>query len=135
VKKLFLVFLVLLAGVAGLSAAPLRPGGGNDAPLMVMPQEDMAVSIAASGIPVLMQPGGVFSMVQESAFTRDLELICLWADQYREGLLTREEFETLVAGRIRYLFSMFPVQDKCRNLSTTLQRIGSLAPAGYPLLC
>jgi hypothetical protein len=29
-----------------------------------------------------------------------VELICLWSDQYREGLLTQDEFKVLVAGRI-----------------------------------
>ncbi|MDR0723480.1 MAG: hypothetical protein LBF75_11965 [Treponema sp.] len=33
-------------------------------------------------------------------FTQAVELICLWSDQYRQGLLTQDEFKTLVAGRI-----------------------------------
>jgi hypothetical protein len=30
----------------------------------------------------------------------DVELICLWADQYRQGLLTQDEFKLLIAGRL-----------------------------------
>jgi hypothetical protein len=30
----------------------------------------------------------------------DVGLICLWADRYQAGLLTQDEFKTLVAGRI-----------------------------------
>jgi hypothetical protein len=76
VKKLFLVFLVMLVGMAGLSAAPPGEGWADDAPQVVMPQADSA------------------------AFTQAVDLICLWADQYRQGLLTQDEFKVLVAGRI-----------------------------------
>jgi hypothetical protein len=69
-KKFFLVLLILLAGISGLSAAPLHPGGGNDTPL------------------------------HETAFTQAVDLICLWSDQYRQGLLTQDEFRTLATGRI-----------------------------------
>jgi hypothetical protein len=41
VKKLFLVLFVLMVGMAGLSAAPLRSGRGDDASQMVMPLEDV----------------------------------------------------------------------------------------------
>jgi hypothetical protein len=75
VKKLFLVFLVLLVGMAGLPAAPPGEGGVNDTPQVVIPQAD-------------------------DAFTRAVDLICLWSDQYWQGLLTRDEFKVLVAGRI-----------------------------------
>jgi hypothetical protein len=68
-KKLFLVLLVLLAGVTGLSAMPLRPDRGDDTLQMVMLLEDV-------------------------------ELICLGPEQYRQGLLTQDEFKTLVAGQI-----------------------------------
>jgi hypothetical protein len=153
VKKFFLVFLVLLAGMAGLSAAPLRPGGGNDAPLMVMPQGDMAVSIAASGVPAPMRPGGVFVSAQESAFTQDLELICLWFEQYREGLLTADEFKTLAAGRVAVMYMrdqagierMRSLAEKMRQkadplfmyreLDLGIQMPISLALAGFSLLC
>jgi hypothetical protein len=119
VKKLFLVFLVLPVGMAGLSAAPPGSDGVNDTPQVVMPQ---AVSIAVSEIQapisgscirintVFCQPALSFSPIlfvdfitapdNTTAFTEDIELICLWADQYRQGLLTQDEFKTLVAGRI-----------------------------------
>jgi hypothetical protein len=80
VKKLFLVLLVLLAGISGLSAAPLRPGGGNDTPLIFIPREDTTIAFTAPGTPAPMRPAMTFVMAQdhEAAFTRDLELICLW---------------------------------------------------------
>jgi hypothetical protein len=34
----------------------------------------------------------------------DVELICLWAAQYRQGLLTQDEFKTLVTGRIVVMY-------------------------------
>ncbi|MDR2742247.1 MAG: hypothetical protein LBB98_08875, partial [Treponema sp.] len=42
----------------------------------------------------------VIAKNHEVAFTQAVELICLWADQFRQGLLTQDEFKTLVAGRI-----------------------------------
>jgi hypothetical protein len=92
-KKLFLVLLVLLVGMTGLSASPPQPGGADDAPQVIMPLTDSPVSIAVPGMPAPMWRGGVF-------VSQDIELICLWADQYREGLLTGDEFKTLVSGRI-----------------------------------
>jgi hypothetical protein len=89
VKKLFLVFFVLLVGMSGLSAAPSREGGVNDTPQVVIPQADSTASIGAPGLQAPMLP--------------EVELICLWADQYRLGLLTQDEFEALVAGRIDVL--------------------------------
>jgi hypothetical protein len=97
VKKLFLVFFVLLVGMAGLSAAPSREGGVNDTPQAVIPQADSTASIRAPGVWMPLLPGGGFDMAQA------VDLICLWSDQYREGLLTQDEFKVLVAGRIDVL--------------------------------
>jgi hypothetical protein len=123
VKKLFLVFCVLLAGMTGLSAAPLRPGGGNDAPLMVIPQVDITLSIAAPVTPAM-----TFVIVHESAVAQDLELICLWFGQYQEGLLTADEFTTLVAGRAAVMYMR-------EQTTEAIRRIASLTLAEYPLLC
>jgi hypothetical protein len=119
VKKLFLVFLVLLVGMAGLSAAPPGSDGVNDTLQVVMPQ---AVSIAVSEIQapisgsyfrintVFYQPTLSLSPIlfvdfitapdDATAFTEDIELLCLWGEQYQEGLLTANDFKTLVADRI-----------------------------------
>jgi hypothetical protein len=59
-KKLFLVFFVLLMGMSGLSVAPPEQGGDNDTPQMVMPQADIAAFIAAPGVQAPMRSGGVF---------------------------------------------------------------------------
>jgi hypothetical protein len=129
VKKLFLVLLVLLVGIIGLSAAPLRPGGGDDAPLIFIPQENMAV-FTAPGMPAPMRPAMTFVIAQDNkaTFAQDLELICLWFEQYREGLLTANDFKTLVAGRIT-------VMHMRGQAIEGIQRTISLAPAKYPLLC
>jgi hypothetical protein len=49
-----------------------------------------------------MRPAMTFVIIQnhEAAFTQAVDLICLWSDQYRQGLLTQDEFKTLVTGRI-----------------------------------
>ena len=153
-KKLFLVFLVLLAGMAGLSAAPPQSGGAGDAPRMIMPLAYSAVSIVAPGMPAPMRPGGGFvAQGNDAAFTQDIELICLWADQYREGLLTEDEFKTLVVGRIAIMYmreqadggGMRALAEKTRErvdrfflsreLELGIRRVASLSPAGFPLLC
>jgi hypothetical protein len=64
----------------------------------------------------------------KDAFTQDLELICLWSDQYRQGLLTQDEFKTLVAGRITVMYMRGQAIED-------IQRIAILAPAKYPMLC
>jgi hypothetical protein len=129
VKKLFLVLLVLLAGISGLSAAPLRPGGGDDTPLVVIPQEG-AAAFTAPGMPAPMRPAMIFVRAQdhEAAFTQAVDLIRLWSDQYRQGLLTQNEFKTLVAGRIMVMY----MRGQAIN---DIQRIAALAPIGFPLLC
>jgi hypothetical protein len=130
VKKLFLVLLVLLAGIAGLSAAPLRPGGGDEAPLSFIPREGTAIAFAAPGIPEAVRPATVFVVAQDNkaAFARDLELICLWFGQYQEGLLSANDFKTLVAGRITVMYMRGQAIED-------IQRMAILAPAKYPLLC
>jgi hypothetical protein len=84
-KKPFLVLFVLLAGMAGLSAAPSRQSGADAAPQM--------------------------AQNNDAAFTQATELICLWADQYQKGLLTGDEFKNLVAGRITVLHMRQQVSD------------------------
>jgi hypothetical protein len=105
-KKLFSFMLILLlgAGLFGLPAIPLHPGGDN-APLIFMPQENMA-TFTAPGTPAPMRLTMTFAMDQkhEAAFAQAVDLICLWSDQYRQGLLTQDEFKTLVAGRIVIAF-------------------------------
>jgi hypothetical protein len=161
VKKLFLVLLVLLVGIAGLSAVPLRPGGSDDAPLIFTPQEDTAIAFRAPGTPAPMWPAMTLVMARdhEAAFARAVELIGLWSDQHRQGLLTRDEFKTLVTGRIiitlrdysttSYLKadmgSMRFLAEKTRKnvdrllmyreLELVIKRPISLAPVEYPLLC
>ena len=107
VKNSFLFFLVLLGGMTGLSAVSSEEGGGDNTPQMIIPQVDITVSIATSVMPAPMRPGVVSVMANKNnkaAFTQDIELICLWFDQYREGLLTANDFKTLVAGRITVLY-------------------------------
>jgi hypothetical protein len=143
VKKLFLVFLVLLVGMSGLSAAPPGSGGGDDTPQMVMPQADITASITAPGVLAPMRPGGVFDMTQA------VELICQWADQYRQGLLTQGEFKVLVADRIDILNidtgGIKSLEEKTkqkvdrlfmyRELQLGIHGPTSLAPVEFPLLC
>jgi hypothetical protein len=113
VKKLFLVFLILLTGMAGLSATPPRPGGADDAPQMIMPLADSTVSTTAPGVSAPMRPGGIF-VVQgnDAAFTEAIDLICLWFDQYQEGLLAENDFKTLVAGRIAVMYMRNQAPDR-----------------------
>jgi hypothetical protein len=130
VKKLFLVFLVLLVGMAGLSAAPLRPGGGDITPQIVIPQADITISIPAPEMPAPMWLTVGFITAQDdgAAFTEDIELLCLWSEQYREGLLTGNDFKTLVSGRIAVMY----MREQALN---GIQRVVSLAPTQFPLLC
>jgi hypothetical protein len=101
VKKLFLVFLVLLVGMAGLSAAPPGEGWADDAPQPVMLQEGSAASIASPGVQA------------------DVELIYRRADQYRQGLLTQDEFKVPAAGWIDVLKigtgGMWPLAEKTKQ--------------------
>jgi hypothetical protein len=46
----------------------------------------------------------VMARDNKTAFVQDLELICLWFERYREGLLTANDFKTLVAGRITVMY-------------------------------
>jgi hypothetical protein len=130
VKKLFLVFLVLLVGMSGLSAAPLGSGGVNDTPQVVMPQEDIFASIGAPGVQTPMRPGWGFAMAQDNktAFIQDMELIDLWFGQYQEGLLAANDFKTLVADRIAVMYMRGQTIE-------VIQRIASVAPVEFPLLC
>jgi hypothetical protein len=154
VKKLFLVLVILLVGMTGLPAAPPGQGWVNDTPQMVMPYADIAASAAVPG-PAPMWPDAVFVTAQsnEAAFTQAVELISLWAEQYRQGLLTADEFTTLVAGRIGVLFmrdqvgieGMKSLAEETRKkvdrlfmyreIELGIQRPISLASAEYPLLC
>jgi hypothetical protein len=129
VKKLFLVLLVLLAGIAGLSAAPPRPGGGDDTPLIVIPQENTA-AFTAPGMPAPVRPAMAFAIARghEAAFARAVDLICLWPERYREGLLSANGFKALVAGRITVMYMRGQAIE-------AIQRIAAMAPVGFPLLC
>jgi hypothetical protein len=81
-------------------------------------------------------------------------LICLWADQYREGLLTHDEFKTLVVGRfavmyMRHLYErsigMYDLAKKAiheedrllmyREIELGIRKPISLAPAKFSFLC
>ncbi|MDR1218647.1 MAG: hypothetical protein LBK73_03445 [Treponema sp.] len=50
------------------------------------------------------QSGGGDDASQMAMPLEDVELICLWAGQYKAGLLTHDEFKTLVAGRIVVMY-------------------------------
>jgi hypothetical protein len=129
VKKLFLVFLVLLVGIAGLSAAPPRPGGADNVPQMIIPRVDSTVSIAPPGMPEPMRSGGIFvAQGKKTAFTETTAVICLWFDQYREGLLTGDEFKTLVAGRIAVIYMI-------EQTVYLTPRIANLTLPDFPLRC
>ena len=153
-KKLFLILLVLLVGMTGLSAAPPVEGGADDALQIIMPQADITVFTAVPEMPEPMRPGGIFvAQGNEAAFTQDLDLICLWSDQYREGLLSRDEFKTLVAGRIAVMYMRDQAGDGgmralakktrervdryfySRELKMGIRKATSLDTAGFPLLC
>jgi hypothetical protein len=135
VKKLFLVFLVLLVGMSGLSAAPPGEGGAGDTSQVIIPQADISAFIAAPGV--------------QAPMLLDVDLICLWADQYRQGLLTQGEFKTLVVGRIDILKTdtngMNSLVEKTRQkvnyllmhreVELGIRGPTSLAPGGFPLLC
>jgi hypothetical protein len=41
---------------------------------------------------------------------KDVELLCLWTDQYQAGLITREEFKTLLVGRIVIIIREYYLQ-------------------------
>jgi hypothetical protein len=144
VKKLFLVFLVMLVGMAGLSAAPPGEGWADDAPQVVVPQADSTASIRAPGMPLL--PGGGFDMAQA------VELICQRSDQYRQGLLTQDEFKVLVADRVTVMYmknqagigGMKPLAEKTkqkadrffmyRELRLGIHRPASLVPGAGNIL-
>jgi hypothetical protein len=151
VKKLFLVFLVLLVGMAGLSAMPPpRPGGGDVTPQIIIPQADIAISIPVPGEqePISGSYSGInavfcqpalylsptlfvdFATAQDNkaAFTEDIELLCSWSEQYREGLLTGNDFKTLVSGRIAVMYMR-------EQALKGMPRIVSLTPTEFPLLC
>jgi hypothetical protein len=72
---------------------------------MIIPQVDSTISIVTSGMPAPMRQGGIFvAQGNDAAFTEAIDLICLWAGQYRAGLLTDNEFKTLVSGRIAVMY-------------------------------
>jgi hypothetical protein len=82
-KKLLFLF-VCLAAVAGFAVADdYRPPG---APALEL--SGYGVGCEAVAPDTVLAPLGA------------AELICLWADQYQAGLLTQDEFKTLVSGRI-----------------------------------
>lgn len=107
-KKLFLVFLILLVVIAGLSAAPPREGGGDNTLQMIIPRVDITVSIAVPVMSATMRSEWVFVTANSNkvAFAQAIDLICFWSDQYRNGLLAEDDFKTLVAGRIIVLYMM-----------------------------
>jgi hypothetical protein len=135
-KKLFVLFLCLAAAVGFIWAGAVRP----------------------PGIPELLGYGAGCEAVTPDtvlavASLEAAELICLWADQYQAGLLTQDEFKTLVAGRITVMcmsgrqtgIGMKALAEKTRKkvdrlfmyreLELGIQRPISVAPAGvdYPL--
>jgi hypothetical protein len=114
VKKLFLVLLVLMVGISGLSAMPLRPGGGNDTPLTYIPQEDM-IAFTAPRISAPMRPAMTLVIAQnhEAAFTQATGMRFL-AEKTKKN--------------VDRLFMSWEVE-------MGIRRPISLAPAKYPLLC
>jgi hypothetical protein len=90
---------------------------------------DITVSIPAPEIPEPMWLTVNFMTAQDdgAAFTEDIELLCLWLEQYREELLTGNDFKTLVSGRIAVMYLR-------EQALQGIQRIVSLAPTQFPLL-
>jgi hypothetical protein len=78
-KKLLFLFLCLAAVAGFVSAGDIHPPGALEMP---------GLGCEAVAPDTVLAPLGA------------VELICLWADQYQAGLLTQDEFKTLVTGRI-----------------------------------
>jgi hypothetical protein len=94
-KKL-LFLLLCLAAVAGfVMSDDYRPPG---APALELPGYGFHEEVVIPNT-VLAPLGAV-------------ELICLWADQYQAGLLTPDEFKTLVAGRIAVMYMRGPTRSE-----------------------
>jgi hypothetical protein len=124
----FAVILLLGAGLFGLPAIPLHPGG--DAPGLIMAEADIPeVKPAASTEAVFLSDGQVSYLPGNEAFYgKSARLICGWFEQYQAGLLSPEEFMTLINGRITVMYMRGQAIED-------IQRITSLAPAKYPLRC
>jgi hypothetical protein len=80
-KKLLFLFLCLAVVAGFVSAGDIHPPGALELPGYGF--HEAAVT-----------PDTVLAPLETA------ELICLWADQYQAGLLSYDEFKTLVAGRI-----------------------------------
>jgi hypothetical protein len=137
-KKLLLLFLCMAAVAGFVWANDYRPPG---APALEMPGYGVGYEAVT--------PDTVLTMASLEA----VELICLWADQYRAGLLTQDEFKALVAGRITVMcmrgrqtgVGMYSLAEKTRTkvdhhfmrreLELGIQRPINVAPDGvdYPL--
>jgi hypothetical protein len=132
-KKLFVLFLCLAAVAGFVWAEDYRPPG---APALEMTGYGVGCEAVV--------PDTVLAVASLEA----VELICLWADQYQEGLLKQGEFKTLVAGRIAVMRmrdqtlseGMKALAEKtrkkvdrllmCRELKLGIQHPGSL-PGGW----
>jgi hypothetical protein len=158
-KKLFPFMLILFlgAGLFGLPAIPLRPG--SNAPGSVLLREDISDAALKAPAGVLVNDRLPYLSFSEIAFIRAVDLICLWSEQYREGLLTRNEFKVLVAGRVALAVRSYPsgsyrkaeagsmrfLTEKARKntdrllmyreLEMGIKKPISLALSGGPLLC
>jgi hypothetical protein len=141
VKKILLVFLVMMVGLVGVSAIPNRPGGGSETPQSILPQNGVRLSIAtpaplgmralaketARKVDKILQTPGLSTQYAEKAdfLGESVRLITVWALWYLSGQLSEDDFKTLVAGHMDVL--------KMRLLSQTAS-IG-LIPVSFTLLC
>jgi hypothetical protein len=94
-KKLLFLFLCLAAVAGFVMADDIHPPG---APALELPGHGVGCEAAIPDT-VLAPLGAV-------------ELICLWADQYQAGLLSPDEFKTLVAGRIAVMYMRHPTRSE-----------------------
>ena len=102
-KKLFVLFLCLVAVAGFVSAGAVHPSG-VPAP-EVLPGYGVGYCAVTPDTALVAETYGLPDQILiVSDFTQDIDLICLWSDQYREGLLSRDEFKTLVAGRIAVMY-------------------------------
>jgi hypothetical protein len=156
-KKLFVLLLAMVIGVGLVSASanPEHPPGVQSLEMALSGYGAEGRIVTPDTVPA-MRLEVVFAMAgcSEVALTQDLDLICLWADRYREGLLTQDEFKTLVTGRIVVMYrrdqadvtgGMRALAKKTkekvdrffylRELKMGIRKVTSLAPGEFPLLC
>jgi hypothetical protein len=96
-KKLLFLFLCLAAVAGFVVADDCRPPG---APALELPGHGVGCEAVI--------PDTVLAVASLEA----VELICLWADQCQAGLLTQDEFKTLVAGRIAGMYMRHPTRSE-----------------------